>query len=119
MVVYGSDAERCETVFKALANEQRLTIMHLLYTIDGKVTVTEFASVFDDSTSNASRQLKVLREAGLVEKKREGRNTFYVPTSHSDAFSRLIREAIEAIPSEGMASEVDRCRLVASKRGCE
>ena len=109
-------SEEYETVFKALANEQRLKIMYLLYCVDDKVTVSEFAFVFEDSQSNASRQLKLLREAGLLEKQREGKWTYYSVRNLSDPFVVGVLEAIATIPREFVAKEIERCDYLVAQR---
>lgn len=108
-----------ESVFKALANEQRLKIMYLLYCVDDKVTVSEFAFVFEDSQSNASRQLKTLREAGLLEKQREGKWTYYSVSDLSDPFIVGLLEAIATIPREFVAKEIERCDYLVAQRDAE
>ncbi len=111
--------DRYESVFKALANEQRLKIMYLLYCVDDKVTVSEFAYVFEDSQSNASRQLKVLREAGMLEKLREGKWTYYSVAEPLDPFVHGVLEAISTIPESFVAKEIDRCNYLVAERDAQ
>lgn len=108
-----------ESVLKALANEQRLKIMYLLYCVDDKVTVSEFAFVFEDSQSNASRQLKTLREAGLLDKQREGKWTYYSVRNLSDPFVAGVLDAIATIPQDFVAKEIDRCNYLVVQRDAE
>lgn len=110
------EPDKYENLFKALANEQRLKIMYLLYCVDDKVTVSEFAYVFEDSQSNASRQLKILREAGLIKKQREGKWTYYGMQNISDQFTIGVLNAIAAIPEEFVAHEVERCNYLIAER---
>lgn len=67
-------AAELETVFKALADRQRLRIVNLLARADGQaVCVCEFEPFLGLSQATVSHHLKKLVEAGLVE--REGRGT--------------------------------------------
>jgi ArsR family transcriptional regulator, arsenate/arsenite/antimonite-responsive transcriptional repressor len=67
-------AAELEAVIKALADRNRLRIVNMLLRADGEpVCVCEFQPVLDLSQGTVSHHLKVLAEAGLVE--REGRGT--------------------------------------------
>ena len=61
--------------FRALADETRRMILRLLR--DGPLTSGEIADRFDSSWPTISRHLAVLREAGLVRVREEGREWFY------------------------------------------
>ena len=55
---------------KALASPNRLELLELL--AQGDRSVESLATEIDTSTANASRHLQVLRQAGLVETRRDG-----------------------------------------------
>ena len=58
-------------VFKALSDETRLTIMGLVFR-HGPMCVCEVEQILGISQSKASRHLRYLRSAGLLEDEREG-----------------------------------------------
>ena len=60
-----------ETIFKLLGNRQRLTILELLR--ERAYSVSEIIAILDMEQSAVSHQLKLLREAQLVQTKRQGR----------------------------------------------
>ena len=64
-------------VFKALSDVTRLKIMWLLFTVDLKVSVSEIIDVLAESQCNVSKHLKILKNAGLIYEKKEGRWSFY------------------------------------------
>jgi len=67
-------AARLEVVMKALADRHRLRIVNMLLRAEGEaICVCEFEPFLDLSQGTVSHHLKVLVEAGLVE--REGRGT--------------------------------------------
>jgi ArsR family transcriptional regulator, arsenate/arsenite/antimonite-responsive transcriptional repressor len=67
-------AAKLEAVMKALADRHRLRIMNALLRASGKpVCVCELQPFLDLSQGTVSHHLKVLVEAGLIE--REGRGT--------------------------------------------
>lgn len=61
--------------FKALGNETRLKIVR--YLLDNDCCACEFESIVDRDQTTVSRHLKVLVEAGILEKERDGRNVVY------------------------------------------
>jgi ArsR family transcriptional regulator len=67
-------AAQLEAVMKALADRHRLRIVNMLLRAEGKaICVCEFEPFLDLSQGTVSHHLKVLVEAGLIE--REGRGT--------------------------------------------
>ncbi|MEM8934814.1 MAG: metalloregulator ArsR/SmtB family transcription factor [Pseudomonadota bacterium] len=57
-------------VFRAVGEETRLRIMALL--IGGELTVSEITAILGQSQPRVSRHLKILADAGLAERHREG-----------------------------------------------
>lgn len=66
------DLARC---FKGLADESRLRILNLL--LHGELCVCDIQHVLGASQPNVSRHLSYLKNAGLVEDRREGFRVFY------------------------------------------
>lgn len=62
-------------VFRAIGEETRLRIMVLL--ARGELTVSELVQILGQSQPRVSRHLKILADAGLVERYREGSWMFY------------------------------------------
>lgn len=76
-----SPAERrladLESVFSALAHEQRRHILLTLYFRGGEMTAGEIAGRFACTWPTTTRHLKVLCGAGLVTVKKRGRERYY------------------------------------------
>ena len=70
-----NDTERAVALFHALSDETRLDILELLR--DGERCVCELTSALDVAQSRLSFHLKVLRDAGLVSDRRDGRWIYY------------------------------------------
>jgi ArsR family transcriptional regulator len=67
-----------EQVMKALADHQRLRIVNMLLRADGEaVCVCEFQPYLDLSQGTVSHHLKVLVEAGLVERETRGTRSYF------------------------------------------
>lgn len=62
-------------VFRAIGEETRLRIMALL--ARGELTVSELTQILGQSQPRVSRHLKILADAGLIERHREGAWMFY------------------------------------------
>ncbi|MDR3241637.1 MAG: metalloregulator ArsR/SmtB family transcription factor [Lactobacillaceae bacterium] len=64
-----------EQIFKLLGNKQRLTILELLR--ERAYSVSEIVAALQMEQSAVSHQLKLLREAQLVQTKKQGREVLY------------------------------------------
>ena len=108
--------ERYTIVFKALSDMTRLKIMWLLISIDSKICVSEIIDVLEENQYNVSKHLKILKNAGLIYEKKEGKWTFYHYLTRNDAFDTEIRQTVLTIPRELMSDEVFRCQKRLSMR---
>ncbi|MCH4035636.1 MAG: metalloregulator ArsR/SmtB family transcription factor [Lachnospiraceae bacterium] len=62
-------------LFKVFGDATRIRILLSMY--DGERAVSEIADAVGMSTSAVSHQLKILRSAGLVRARRDGKQIFY------------------------------------------
>lgn len=69
------DLDRAVELFHALSDSTRLSILEMLR--GGELCVCELQDELDAAQSRLSFHLRVLREAGLVEDRREGRWSYY------------------------------------------
>jgi DNA-binding transcriptional ArsR family regulator len=68
--------EKAAAMLKAIAHPVRISIVH--YLEDGKKrTVTEIHNKLGIEQATASHHLVILRDRGVLESKREGKNTWY------------------------------------------
>jgi DNA-binding transcriptional ArsR family regulator len=70
-----SNTERENRIFQALADPSRRAIFESL--TRGEVAVKDLTARFDLSQPAVSQHLAVLKDAGLVSGRREGRQVFY------------------------------------------
>ena len=96
-------------VFKALSDETRLRIVKLFE--NGELCVCHIVAAVDMSQSRISFHLKILKEAGLVKDRREGKWMHY-RLNESDLFKRLLFLSIAERVS-GEETTNDRQRLEA------
>ncbi len=64
-------------IFKALSNEIRLRIIHLLISAKKPICVCEIVDSLEESQYNISKNLKILENAGLVENKKKGQWKYF------------------------------------------
>lgn len=63
---------------KALSEENRLRILRLLF--KNKLNVTEISGRLEMSQYNVSKHLRIMREAGLLESEKQGKQRLYSVT---------------------------------------
>jgi ArsR family transcriptional regulator len=77
--------------FKALSDPTRLRIFLLL--MERELCVCELMFILDMSQSRVSHQLRLLRDADLVEDKRDGRWIIYaIPRSVKESLAPLLKQ---------------------------
>jgi len=108
--------ERYTIIFKALSDLTRLKIIWLLLSIDSKISVSEIIDVLEENQYNISKHLRILKNAGLIYEKKEGKWSFYHYRSSNEEFDEAIKKTVLSIPNELMVNEVVRCKKRLSMR---
>ena len=103
-------SRRESAIFKALGAPQRLQVMQLLLASDHELCSTELAQRVGIPLYTMSRHLKIIRAAGLVEERREGRHVYYTPHRRDEIFLRAIHQAVTALNSELIAPRAEASR---------
>ena len=106
-----------EAALKAIAEPNRRRILTLVR--DGEMSAGEIASNFDVSGPAISQHLKVLKEAGLVDERRNGTRRLY---SLRRAGLLDIRQFLESFWAEGLerlrfAAEAEERKKKRRQRG--
>lgn len=99
------DLGRAARLFHALSDPTRLGILAMLG--DGERCVCDLQADLDAGQSRLSFHLKVLKEAGLVTDRKEGRWSYYalVPAAFGEA-----HDAVRALAGEDLAGPVAAAR---------
>src|SRR5918995_5426132 len=95
-------------VLRAAAEETRLRILALLS--EGELSVSDLTDILGQSQPRISRHLKLLAEAGLVERHREGAWAFFRLTDRGAA-SRIARPVLDALDRADQRLVDDHARL--------
>ena len=106
--------------FKALSDETRLRILHLL--LERECCVCEVMQALDISQTRASRNLGILHDSGLIRLKKEGLWSLYsIDREGTEGYLEdLVQAAVKALEGNKQAA-LDRERLNKAERvgpGC-
>lgn len=96
--------ERAVELFHALSDETRLQIIELLN--KGERCVCELTDSLDAAQSRLSFHLRVLRDAGIVRDRKEGRWVHY--ELNRDAFEEA-ETLVEQLKPRGLSVRADCC----------
>lgn len=100
---------------RALADPTRLRIMRLLASME--LAVGELAQVLEQSQPRVSRHVRILCDAGLAERRREGAWVFLRAPLHADsAEASPLVPAVAALLGEAENSDTDFARQCAQDR---
>jgi ArsR family transcriptional regulator, arsenate/arsenite/antimonite-responsive transcriptional repressor len=88
--------QELETFFLALADKTRLRLLNLMR--DEEICVCFFTEVLGESQPKISRHLAYLRNAGLVEARRDGKWMHYrIIEPNNELARRVLRETLEGL----------------------
>ena len=103
-VTTAADPARAALLFHALSDETRLGILEMLR--DGERCVCDLQGDLEAAQSRLSFHLKVLREAGLVTDRKEGRWSYY----------SIVPEALAEVHDAAVALQPSRLRVPSRSR---
>ena len=108
--------ERFIKIFKALSDETRLRIYLLL--MQGEFCVCEIVNILNIEQSRASHCLRILKEAGLVNNRRDGVWIIYSanPEMLNSKILQGIKEEINLPPED--LENLERCKKEGVRERC-
>ncbi len=98
---------------RAVAEPTRLRLLRLC--ADGELTVSELTDILGQGQPSVSRHLKILCDAGLLDRFREGNWVFY-RSAESAALGELAPTIVELLPGDDTDLMLDRQRMAEIKR---
>lgn len=107
------DIQPLTRVFRALGDEMRVRIVALL--VHGELCVCHLEQALGLSQPNASRQLGILKGAGIVESRREGTWVYYRLTAQEHRSVERVLEVLATTFGAERALRADHARL---RRSC-
>ena len=103
-------------VFKALSDETRLRILHLLSLKD--LCVCELVDILGMTQSRVSHQLQILKNARLVRDRREGKWIVYsLDTQGKNSYSEVLFALLKKTLSQDERIQEDSQRLKQCLKG--
>jgi ArsR family transcriptional regulator, arsenate/arsenite/antimonite-responsive transcriptional repressor len=96
-------------MFKALGDEHRFRIFMLLQ--HKRMCVCELLTVFDIAGSTLSAHLKILRTAGLIEQRKDGRWIEYHVSPENGNAARLYELISDELLVDRSVIDADRTRV--------
>jgi ubiquinone/menaquinone biosynthesis C-methylase UbiE/DNA-binding transcriptional ArsR family regulator len=103
-------SDRVLDVLRAIGEETRLQIVVLLQ--HGELTVTDLTEILGQSQPRISRHLKVLTDAGVLDKHREGTWVFFDLVADGP-IAELVAEVVARVSRHDAAVAIDLDRLAA------
>lgn len=107
------DVRPLTRVFRALGDETRVRIIALL--THGELCVCHVESALGISQPNCSRQLGILKAAGIVDSRRDGTWVYYRITDQEHASVKEVLDVLAKTFGAGRALRADHTRL---KKNC-
>lgn len=105
-------------VLRAIGEETRLRIVLLLQ--HGELTVTDMTEILGQSQPRISRHLKLLADAGVVDKHREGTRAFFELTTRGPIGALVTDVTANTDPHDPVgAADLDRLEQVRGRRSAE
>jgi len=102
------DPTAVSLMFRAFSDPTRLRILHLL--LEGELCVGDLVAILQVPQPTASRHLRYLRDAGLVDVRKDGRWGFYVLTKAETTFHHRLLDCLASCFREVLELKQDRAR---------
>ncbi|MEQ8666275.1 MAG: metalloregulator ArsR/SmtB family transcription factor [Rhodospirillales bacterium] len=93
---------------RAIAEHTRLRI--LLLCAHGELTVGDLSDILEQSQPRVSRHLKLMHEAGVLERHQEGQSVWFRAVT-SGPLASLVREIVDQVPADDEQHKRDLARL--------
>ena len=93
-------------IFKALSDETRLRILHILIVAEKELCACEFTDVLEVTTYNISKHIKILKNANLIKERKEGRWVYYSIKIDKTTFTNHIQKAISEMENAQLKKDI-------------
>jgi len=97
-------------MFKALGEKTRLRIAHLLRASQTELCVCEMVDALEEPQYNISRHLQLLKHAGLLKERKDGRWVYYSLIDADDEFLSSLFDAISTISDDILLDDQKRLK---------
>jgi ArsR family transcriptional regulator len=87
-------------IMKAMSDLTRLRIFWVLHRANTELCVCEVIDALDESQYNVSRHLKILKYAGLVKERKQGRFVYYSLSKTGNKTHRILIQLVSTVSDE-------------------
>ncbi len=108
--------EKYVDLYKALSDKMRLRIMRVLCQANQELCVCEIMDSLNESQYNVSRHLKILKNSGLIQERKQGRWVFYSLSKPANQVQERLLDTIQAIPKQVLLKDIKRLKKRLSLR---
>ena len=98
-------------IFKALSDPTRLRILFLILKAKSEICSCEICDSLIEPQYSISRNIKVLKYAGLLSERKEGKWVYYFSNRQSEQFYPELYRALEFLPDSGRILKQDLARF--------
>ena len=102
--------ENIVDIFKALSDKTRLRILRLLVKARGEICSCEICDSLLEPQYSVSRNIKILKAAGLIREHKEGKWVYYSLIKRTGDFQKALLRALGTLPDEDIL-EKDEARF--------
>lgn len=113
---YMNVMEKYVDLYKALSDKMRLRIMRVLCQANQELCVCEIMDSLNESQYNVSRHLKILKNSGLIQERKQGRWVFYSLSKPANQVQERLLDTIQAIPKQVLLKDIKRLKKRLSLR---
>lgn len=94
---------------RAISDGKRFRILRLLSRVERKVCVCEVMKVLNMPQHEASKSLKLLKNAGFIDSRKQGRFVFYFLSSNMIPLNTQLVCSIKNLPNEDFEDDEINC----------
>jgi ArsR family transcriptional regulator len=87
-------------IFKALSEETRFRIIHILMNAKEEICECDIAEILNIPQYNISRHIKLLSRTGMINKRKEGRWTYFSLSDSLDEFKSILIHSLSHIQND-------------------
>jgi ArsR family transcriptional regulator len=95
-----------EVVFQALSDEARLRIIRLMSSVNDNACLCELVDSLQEPAYKLSRHLKILRQAGILTSKKDGRWIYHGLVKKIN-YLDLLYKSVQALPDPSFIYQAD------------
>ena len=103
-------------IMKAMSDLTRLRIFWVLHRANTELCVGEIINSIEENQYNVSRHLKILKYAGLVKERKQGRFVYYSLSKTGEKMHKILIDLVSTVSDEILSQDTKRLKKQLSLR---